>query len=224
MKVLYSPITLRRDILGDGGVDAHFRGSRNLAVKRQRQRRIEGLRARVGNDQDIAVRLDPSRDRPFHVHRVKDIDVVVDDRHVLDVGDGQERHDRVLAVAGRLLDRGDDMPMAAAAGSDVDRRGLHAGLEENPARGRFVDRRAHPDILPGHLERVVHRVPAVHDGLDGHARVHVQAAHQPVELAERTFRMNPAFGENLAFQNDFGIGNARYRHSLAVSKAKRLAA
>src|SRR5207237_7761493 len=39
---------------------------------------------------------------------------------------------------------------------------LHAGFVKHAPGRRFVDRRAHPDIFPGHMQRVVDRIFAVH--------------------------------------------------------------
>ncbi len=114
--------------------------------------------------------------------------------------------------------------MAAAAGRDVNRLCLHAGFEKYAPRRGFVDRRAHPDIFPGHLQGVIHRILAVHDRFDAHARIHVQPPHKPIELAEWSLRMNPAFRQDLPFQDYFRVGDARHRHGFAVGEPERFIA
>ena len=43
----------------------------------------------------------------------------------------------------------------------------------------------------------------------------MQSAHQAGEFAEPSFRLGPAYGQNFAFQDDFRIGDARYRDGFA---------
>src|SRR5262249_53487625 len=170
----------------------------------------------------VSIRLNPSGDGPFDIRRIEDIDIVIDNGYMLDIRNREQRHDGVLAVTGLLLDRCDDMPVAAAARSYVDRRRLDARLVQNPPRRRFVDRRTHPDIFPWHMKRIVNRVFAMHDRFDPHVGVHMNPAHQSIELAERTFRMDPAFRQNLPFQNDFCVGDAGDRYRFAVGQTRRL--
>ena len=108
------------------------------------------------------------------------------------------------------------MPVATSPRGHIDRRRLHAGLVKHAPGRRLVDRRAHPDIFPGHMQRVVNRIFAVHDRFDPHAGIHVNAAHQAIELAERPFGMDPALRQNLPFQDDLRIGDARNRNRLSV--------
>src|SRR3954464_4104608 len=47
------------------------------------------------------------RDGPFDLGRVEDVDVVIDDDHVLEVHHGERREQRILTLARLLADRDD---------------------------------------------------------------------------------------------------------------------
>ena len=100
----------------------------------------------------------------------------VDDRHVFDVGDGEQRHHGVFSVTGLFLHRRDNMPVAAAPRRDIDRRRLYTGLVQDPPRRCFIDRCAHPDILPGHMQRIVDRIFAMHDRFDANVGIEIDPA------------------------------------------------
>src|SRR6185295_1023660 len=107
--------TFARDALADGGVDAYLGASRHHAGRGDGEARVERFRARAGDHDDVFVALDSCRDRPLHVHRVMDVDIVVYHHHVLDVLGGQRGEEGVLAFARLLLDGYDGVPETAAA-------------------------------------------------------------------------------------------------------------
>ena len=166
-----------------------------------------GLARAFADDHDVLVALHARRDRPFHVHRVEDVDVVVDHDHVLEVHHRERREQRVLGLARLLLDRDHRVPERAAAERDVDVLHLHAGgAQRLPDRG-VARRRREPGVLPRHVQVVVDRVLAHRDRLDAHQRVPVQPAHQPRELAEAAFRPGPAGRQDLGLEHDLGVGD-----------------
>ena len=143
---------------------------------------------------------------------------------MLHVGDRERGEDRVLAVA-RVLAYGDHrVPVAAAAGRDVDGGDLDARLLQHASQRGLVDRRAHPDVLPRHVERVVDRVAPHRDRLDADLRIEVEPAHQARELAEAAFGLRPADRQDFCLQHDLGIRDARRVDRLARRQEDRLAA
>ena len=84
--------------------------------------------------------------------------------------------------------------MAATAWSYIDGRCLDPRLVQHAPCRRFIDWRGHPNIFPGHMQRVINRIFSMHDRFDLDAWIHVNPAHQAVEFAERPLRVNPTFG------------------------------
>ena len=96
-------VAFRRNIFRNRRVDAHLGGGRHFAMDRQRQRRIERLRTRIGDDHDIAVGLDAGGDRPLDVDGIENVDIVIDDGDVLDIGDRKSAMIAFLPSPGTFL-------------------------------------------------------------------------------------------------------------------------
>ena len=124
---------------------------------------------RAGDDQKIAIRLEPGRNRPFDLAWLVDIHVHVDHDHLLDVVVARERaHDDVLRLAlARLIDLDRQMIAAGSAArqADVADRG-EAALEMFEQR-RFAGNSAEQQMLHAAADDGVEdRAIAVRDGVD----------------------------------------------------------
>src|ERR1700691_4243105 len=176
----------------DRGVDADLGGCRHDAVGRRRQRWIERFAASVADDQNVAVALHAGCDRPFDFDRIEHIDVVIDHDDMFDIHDRERSEQRVLAIAGLLLDRDHRMPEGDAAHRHVDVLDDDAcGAQGLTDRG-ITRRRHQPGIFPGHMQRVIDRVAPHRHGLDADDRIPVKPAHQPGELAETPLGLGTA--------------------------------
>src|SRR3984957_540162 len=128
--------TLLGNSLGDRRIDAYLGGGRHDAMRCRRETGVQGFAAGVADDHDVAVALDPGRDRPFDFDRIENVDVVIDNDDVFYVHDRQSGQKRVLSVAGLLLDRDDRVPEGYAAHRHIDVLDDNArGAQRLPDRG-----------------------------------------------------------------------------------------
>lgn len=64
----------------EGGVDAHFGGDAAQVVRGLKRRTL-----RSSDNEGVEVSLDTGGDRPLHIKRVQQVDVLVDNDHMLEI-------------------------------------------------------------------------------------------------------------------------------------------
>src|SRR6266705_3122353 len=133
-------LALKTRRLRDGRFDSARLSHRQSQIEtrfrpgpRTRERGVERQRAESRLHDEVAVGLEARRERPVHLLVRKNVDVRIDDEHVLDVGEAAEG-------------RGNGVPrLARHALSHRDAQRVHAS-----ARGRRIHRH---DLAHGRLER-----------------------------------------------------------------------
>ena len=172
---------------------------------------------------EVAVGLEARRHRPVHLLVGGDVDVGIDDEHVLDVDEARHAgRDGVARLAGHALAQRDaDIEIAAARRRRIDRDRLaHRELERLPDHDLGAHRGEHRGVGAAHgaaadgrgLEQ---RVAAPRDRGEVEHRVLLHRAVVAEELAVGAFGLDVAARVEIALEHHLGVG----RHADVVGHA-----
>jgi len=177
------------------------------------QRRIQRYGTQVRADNEVAIGLKAGRKRPLHRLVGKDVDVRIDDEHVLHFSVGPERRgDRVAGLAGNALAQRDaQVCHAAASRRRIDGERLpHGTLQRAPGRGFGTDRvelrgigRTH--VAPADRQRLEERVAAHRDRSYVKNRIVFCRSVVAEELAVGALEFRPAAFVEIAFEHHLGV-------------------
>src|SRR5690606_10079998 len=112
-------------------VDDQARGANLCLLVYQRRVQLVALH-KVFDDLDLTVRLHPGGQRPENLARIVDVDVLVEDKDVLGMVEGQHGRRRATGVAFYRLLHGDEDVEVRVAASLADRLDSGDGLSRPP--------------------------------------------------------------------------------------------
>src|ERR1700674_3751672 len=175
--------------------------------------RVERQRAHAAEQNQVAVRLETSRQRPIHLRVGKNVDIGVDHEYVLDVGERPVTGgDGIAGFAGNALaQRHPDVKHAAPRGRRIDRNRLaHRRLECAPdhdlgAQPRELRRVGCAERAPADRRRLEQRVAPPRDRRQMEDGVALERAVITEELTVRPFRLDVTAGVEIAFEHHLGI-------------------
>ena len=192
--------------------------------------RVEHVAVAAGDGDEVHVGLEARGHGPHHVAHVEDVDVFVNQDHVLELGECREsEHGGValtaLVIFARLLELHDGNELAAAAGSgvNVEQAARDGGLD-HLVDGSLGGDAGHGNVLVRRADAALHDgVDARGDGGDLDHRADLGAAGVAGKLGHGVavavnVLVDGFVVHEVALEHVLGIGNALLRNGDAVGK------